>query len=78
MQIWLMLPSALWKSGSSFRIAFSKYILVNTKVVDEKKAAVKHAIRKLLAAETIIQIKLTFKLVKVEKPKKEGCHKNSC
>ena len=63
---------ALKERGGSSRIAINKYILANNKVGDEKKAAVrvKLAIRKLLAAGTILQVKGSFKLAKVEKPKK--------
>ena len=47
---------ALKERGGSSRIAINKYILANNKVGDEKKAAVrvKLAIRKLLAAGTIL------------------------
>merc|ERR1712008_89146 len=59
--------------GGSFRQAILKSVLANNKVGDEKKAAtrVKLAIRKMIAAKTILPVKGSFKLAKVEKPKKK-------
>merc|ERR1739840_58081 len=65
--------AALKERGGSSRPAILKYVLANNKVGDEKKAAVlvKLAIRKMLAAKTILPVKGSFKLAKVEKPKKK-------
>jgi len=65
--------AALKERGGSSRQAILKYVLANNKVGDEKKAAVrvKLAIRKMLAAKTILPVKGSFKLAKVEKPKKK-------
>ena len=65
---------ALKERGGSSRTAILKYIVANYKVISEDKAKVyaKLAIRKLLAAEKLIQVKGSFKLpkeVKVVKPK---------
>merc|ERR1712198_384280 len=69
--------AALKERGDSSRQAILKYVLANNKVGDEKKAAVrvKLAIRKMLAAKTIIPVKGSFKLAKVEKPKKKKAAK---
>merc|ERR1712198_217070 len=64
--------AALKERRGSSRQAILKHVLANNKVGDEKKATVrvKLAIRKMLAAKKIIQVKGSFKLAKVEKPKK--------
>ncbi|CAL4089318.1 unnamed protein product, partial [Meganyctiphanes norvegica] len=60
----------LKQRGGSSRQAILKYILANNKLGDEKKAAccAKLAIREMLADNTIIQVKGSFKLAKVKKP----------
>merc|ERR1739842_80285 len=65
--------ATLKERGGSSRQAILKTVLANNKVGDEKKAAVrvKLAIRKMLAAKTILPVKGSFKLAKVEKPKKK-------
>ena len=63
---------ALKERGGSSRTAILKYIVANYKVIDAAKAQVyaKLAIRKLLAAEKLIQVKGSFKLPKEVKVKK--------
>ena len=58
--------------GGSSRSAILKYIVANYKIADAAKAQIsaKLAIRKLLAAEKIIQVKGSFKLPKEEKAAK--------
>lgn len=65
--------ASLKERGGSSRTAILKFILANYRIVNEKKAAVhvKLAIRKMLAAKIILQIKGSFKLAKVGKPKKK-------
>ena len=71
---------ALKERGGSSRQAILKYILANNKVADAAKAQVrvKLAIRKMLAAKTILPVKGSFKLPKEEKvakPKKKAVKK---
>merc|ERR1712179_353467 len=63
---------ALKERGGSSRKAILKYIVANYKVADAAKAQVrvKLAVRKMLAAKKVIQVKASFKLAKVEKVKK--------
>ena len=63
---------ALKERGGSSRTAILKYIVANNKVISEEKARTyaKLAIRKLLAAEKLIQVKGSFKLPKEVKVKK--------
>ena len=62
----------LKERGGSSRSAILKYIVANYKIADAAKAQVsaKLAIRKMLAAEKIIQVKGSFKLPKEEKAAK--------
>ena len=72
---------ALKERGGSSRIAILKYIVANNKVGDEKKVQVrvKLAIRKMLAANTVIQVKGSFKVPKPEKVvKKKVVKKPTC
>merc|ERR1712168_376405 len=64
--------TALKERGGSSRKAILKYIVANYKVADAAKAQVrvKLAVRKLLAAKKVVQVKASFKLAKVEKVKK--------
>ena len=71
---------ALKERGGSSRQAILKYILANNKVADAAKAQVrvKLAIRKMLAAKTLLPVKGSFKLPKEEKvakPKKKAVKK---
>ena len=61
--------NGLKERGGSSRPAILKYIMANYNIADAAKAQVstKLAIRKMLAAENIIQVKGSFKIPKVEK-----------
>merc|ERR1712212_328552 len=60
---------ALKERGGSSRIAILKYVMANNKVGDEKKVQmrIKLAVRKMLKANKLIQVKGSFKLPKPEK-----------
>merc|ERR1711956_131831 len=64
--------TALKERGGSSRKAILKYIVANNNIADAAKAQVrvKLAVRKMLAAKKVIQVKASFKLAKVEKVKK--------
>merc|ERR1712106_121736 len=64
--------TALKERGGSSRKAILKYIVANNKIADAAKAQVrvKLAVRRMLAAKKVIQVKASFKLAKVEKVKK--------